>query len=131
MAFVKNKVKVVIFGAGGGGRNLTKEIEEKQYPFEIIAYADNDPKLQGTFLLEKKVIHPKEITAYDYDQIIIAAMDTYNITNQLTKEYGIKLDSINSTLFSKSGNNNSRITALKNTAQLIYDSHIGGGQLRN
>jgi len=126
MAFVENKLKVILFGAGGGGKDLTKRIEEIEYPFEIIAYADNDPKLQGTFLFEKPVIHPKEITTYDYDQIIIAAMDTYNITNQLTKEYGIKLESINGTLFSKLGNNNSRITALKNTTRLIYDNHIGG-----
>jgi len=126
MAFVENKLKVIIFGAGVGGKILTKEIEEKQYPFEIIAYTDNDPKLQGTLLFGKPIIRPKEITAYDYEEIIIAAMDNYNITNQLTKEYGIKLESINGTLFSKLGNNNSRITALKNAAQLIYDSHIEG-----
>jgi len=126
MAFVENKLKVIIFGAGGGGRNLTKEIQEKQYPFEIIAYTDNDPNLQGTHLFGKPVIRPKEITDYDYEEIIIAAMDTYNITNQLTKEYGIKFESISGTLFSKLGNNTSRIKALKNTAQLIYDRHIGG-----
>jgi O-methyltransferase len=119
-------VKIIIFGAGGGGRNLTKEIEEKEYPFEIIAYTDNDPKLQGTLLFGKPIIHPKEITTYNYDQIVIATTDTYNITNQLTKEYGIKLESINGTLFSKLGNNNSRIIALKNAAQLIYENHIDG-----
>jgi FlaA1/EpsC-like NDP-sugar epimerase len=111
MAFVENKVKVIIFGAGAGGKTFTKEIEEIEYPFEIIAYTDNDPKLQGTHLFGKPVISPKEITDYDYEQIIIAAMDTHNITNQLTKEYGIKLESINGTLFSKLGNNNSRIKA--------------------
>jgi len=33
MAFVENKVKVIIFGAGGGGRNYKKEVEKKQYTF--------------------------------------------------------------------------------------------------
>jgi O-methyltransferase len=126
MAFVGNKVKVIVFGAGGGGKSLTKEIEERQEPFEIIAYTDNDPKLQGTFILDKPVIPPCKISSYDYDQIIIAAMDTYNITNQLTKEYGVKSECINGTLFSHLGTNNARITALKNTVQLIYDGKIAG-----
>jgi len=126
MALVENKLKVIVFGAGGGGRNLTKEIDEKQYTFEIIAYADNDPKLQGTLLFGKPVIHPKEITTYDYDKIIIAAMDTYNITNQLTKEYGVKQECINGTLYSRIGSNIARVTALKNAAQIIYDNHIPG-----
>jgi O-methyltransferase len=126
MAFVENKLKVIIFGAGGGGRNLTKDIEERRDPIEIIAYADNDTKLQGAFLFDKPIIHPSNIASYDYDQIIIAAMDTNNITNQLSKEYGVKQGFINGTLFSRIGNNNSRITALKNTAQLIYENHIEG-----
>jgi O-methyltransferase len=123
---LKEKAKVIIFGAGGGGKNLTKEIEDRNDLYEIIAYTDNDPKLQGTVLFGKPVIHPSNISSYDYDQIIIAAMDTYNITNQLTKEYGISPDIINGTLFSHLGNNNARITALKNAAQLIYDNHITG-----
>ena len=123
---VVSKVKCVIFGAGGGGRDLTKEIEEKQYPLDIIAYADNDPKIQGTILFGKPVIPPKEITTYDFEQIIIATMDTYNITNQLTKEYGIKLENINGTLFSRIGNKSAPVTALKNTAQIIYDNYIPG-----
>jgi O-methyltransferase len=126
MAFVGNKLKVIVFGAGGGGKNLTKDIEARQEPFEIIAYTDNDPKLQGTFLFDKPVIHPCKITSYDYDQIIIAAMDTYNITNQLIKEYEVKPECINGTLFSHIGNNSSRIRALKNAAEVIYNEQIGG-----
>jgi O-methyltransferase len=53
-------------------------------------------------------------------------MDTYNITNQLTKEYGIKQEYINGTLFSLIGNNSARIIALKNTASLIYEKNISG-----
>ena len=120
------KIQCVIFGAGGGGRNLTKEIEEKQYPFEIIAYADNDPKIQGTILFGKPVIHPKEITTCGFEQILIAAIDTYNITKQLIKEYGIPSENINGTLFSSIGNNSARVTALKNAAQIIYDNYIPG-----
>jgi O-methyltransferase len=105
---------------------LTTEIIKRDDPFEIIAYTDNDPKLQGTVLFDKPVIHPNKILLYDYDQIIIAAMDTYNITRQLVNECGVKPDVINGTLFSHLGNNNARITALKNTAQLIYDNNVVG-----
>jgi O-methyltransferase len=105
---------------------LTVEIKNRNDPFEIIAYTDNDPKLQGTILFDKPVIHPSKIASYNYDQIIIAAMDTHNITKQLIDECGVKPDVINGTLFSRSGNNNSRIIALKNSAQLICDNNIAG-----
>jgi hypothetical protein len=55
--------------------------------------------LQGTILFEKPVIHPNRIASFDYDQIIIAAMDTYNITRQLVNECGVKPDVVNGTLF--------------------------------
>jgi O-methyltransferase len=96
---VATKTKCLIFGAGGGGKILTKEIEEKQYPFEIIAYADNDPKLQGTLLFGKPVIHPNKESPPQ---------------------------SSGDSLFSILGNNSARVTGLKNTAQLIYDNHIPG-----
>jgi O-methyltransferase len=102
------------------------EIKNRNDPFDIIAYTDNDPKLQGTILFDRPVIRPCEIASYNYDQIIIAAMDTYNITRQLTVECGVRPDAINGTLFSHLGNNNARITALKNSAQLIYDNNITG-----
>jgi O-methyltransferase len=99
---------------------------DRSYSFKIIAYTDNDPKLQGTVLFDKPVVHPSKITSFDYDQIIIAAMDTYNITNQLINECGVKPGVINEKLFSHLGSSRSRITALKNSAQLIYDNNIAG-----
>lgn len=117
---------MIIFGAGGGGKNLTTEIVNRHDPFEIIAYTDNDPKLQGTVLFDKPVIHPSKIASFDYDQIIIAALDVYNITRQLVGEYGVNPEAINGTLFAHTGNNGARITALKNTAQIIYDNNIAG-----
>ena len=120
------KSKVIIFGAGGGAKELTCEINNIFYPVEIIAYTDNDPKLQGTSLFGKPVIHPYKIASFNYDQIIIAAMDTYNITNQLTNKYGIKPDAINGTLFSHLGNNKARIAALENAAQLIHNNGVLG-----
>ena len=120
------KIKVIIFGAGGGGKYLTAEIKNYNYPFEVVAYSDNDPKLQGTALFGKQVIHPSKIASFDYDQIIIAAMDTYNITNQLVNECGVKPDVVNGTLFSQLGNNKTRIIALKNAAQLIRDLNVAG-----
>jgi len=120
------KIKVIIFGAGGGGKNLTMEIINRNDPFEIIAYSDNDPKLQDTVLFDRPVIHPSKISSFDYDQIIIAAMDTYNIKNQLVNDCGVKPDIINDTMFSQIGGNNARITALKNAAQIILENNIIG-----
>jgi O-methyltransferase len=82
--------------------------------------------VQGTVLFDKPVIRPGEIASFNYDQIIIASIDTYNITKQLVDECGVKPDVINGTLFSRLGDNIARITALKNSAQLIYDNNIVG-----
>jgi O-methyltransferase len=124
MAVAGGKLKVIIFGAGGGGRKLTIEINERNIPYEIIAYTDNDPKLHGTCLLGKPVIKPCDITAYNFDQIIIAAMDTYNITNQLIG-YGISKDIINAALYADL-NNKARITALRNAVEIIKENRVKG-----
>jgi O-methyltransferase len=125
MAVTTAKSKVIIFGAGGGARSVTNEISEKKFPYEIIAYTDNDPKLHGIQLFGKPVISPSEITSYDFEQIVIAAMDDYNITKQLVG-YGISKDIINTTLYASLNDNESRITALRNAVEIIKENLVKG-----
>jgi O-methyltransferase len=121
-----DKSKAIVFGAGGGAKRLTAEIINRNYPIEIIAYSDNDPKLQGTLLFDKPIIHPNKIASFDYDKIIIGAMDTLSITNQLVNDYNINSEIIDSTLFFELDSKYARITALKNAANLIYDNNVTG-----
>lgn len=68
-------------------------------PYEIVAYADYDVKLQNTTLLGKPVIQPSDIASYDYEQIIIAARDADGILKQLVETYNIPMGIINSIRF--------------------------------
>jgi O-methyltransferase len=125
MAITSGKSKIIIFGAGGGGRDITNEINEKKFPYEIIAYTDNDPKLHGTKLFGKPIIKPNEITTFQFDQVIIAAMDDYNITNQLI-DYGISKDIMNTTLLAGLNRNKARITALRSAVEIIKENRVKG-----
>jgi O-methyltransferase len=119
---------VIIFGAGSGGKQLAMKILNGNSNVEVVAYADNDPKLRGTVISDKPVVHPSQIAEIDYDRIIIATMDTHNITKQLVDECGVKPDVIDNTLYHDLDftNNGPRIKALKNSAQLIYDNGVAG-----
>jgi O-methyltransferase len=120
------KIKVIIFGAGNAAKKITEEIEEQSAPYDIVAYADNDAGLHNTFLFDKPIINPSGISNYDYDQIIIAAIDSHSITNQLTRKCGVSPDKINSKSPYIVNYNAARISALKNVSQLIYESKIQG-----
>jgi O-methyltransferase len=120
------KSKAIIFGAGGGAKRLTAELIDLNYPVEIIAYADNDPKLHGTLVFDKPVIHPDKIGTFDYDQIIIGAMDALSIKNQLVNNYNINPEIIDGALFFDLESKYARITALKNAVKLIYENNVTG-----
>ncbi|GHT92331.1 hypothetical protein FACS1894140_4190 [Spirochaetia bacterium] len=105
---------------------MTTEIENRHDPYDIIAYADNNPKLQDTVLLGRPVVHPDKIESFDYDQIIVTTTDMDTVIHQLTDEYGIDPNVINSTMYYYSTSNSARIQALKNVSQLVYGNAIPG-----
>jgi O-methyltransferase len=115
--------RIIIFGASGGGQRLTKEIEEWDEPYQIIAYADNDPQLQGTALFNKPFIAPSDIKEIDFDGIIIASAARDSIYDQLTNNLEIESDKI---IPYDSYRERARITALKNVSRLIYENNIPG-----
>lgn len=73
-------LKAVLFGAGGGGARLYKEISVK---YEIIAFVDNDKSKWGDYLYGIPIYDPvKCIDGLEYDYIIITSapgMDSIKI----------------------------------------------------
>jgi O-methyltransferase len=121
--------KIIIFGAGNGAKVLTKGINDRCEPIEIIAYADNNAELQNTTLLDKPVIHPNKINSLKYDQIILATPNRFHINNiiqQLTHEYGIAREKINEKSFFCTDHFTARITALKNASELLHKNKVAG-----
>jgi FlaA1/EpsC-like NDP-sugar epimerase len=54
----KNKKKILIYGAGDGGNIAFKELSSK---YNIVAFIDDDPSLDGLFLHARKVFHSSRI----------------------------------------------------------------------
>jgi O-methyltransferase len=96
---------------------------------EIIAFADNDINLQNKMFFGKKIIAPKDISSFEYDQIIISTMKiTFikSIVEQLTKEYNIPLKKINTEFVFSTVFWEARFIALNNVAQIIAENKTRG-----
>jgi O-methyltransferase len=125
MAFVK----VIVFGAREGARLVKERLENYGIPFEIVAFADNDINLQNQTLFGKPVIPPKSISSFEYDQIIVSTQKiTFikSIVEQLTKEYHIPLEKINTNFVFTSVLWEARLVALNNAAQIITENQTKG-----
>ena len=72
--------KILLFGAGLVGRQVLPNYRER---FDILAIADNDPKKQSGTIMGIDIIHPQQISQYDYDYIVITSTSIQPILDQL------------------------------------------------
>jgi len=126
----ENKTKVIVFGAGGIGPIIVKEkIERFGLPYEIIAFADNNNNLHGKLLWGMPIIAPKDIVSLEYDHIIISPVRPAFlecIFEQLTKEYRIPSEEINTRFVFSTVFWEARFIALRNAAQNIINNGVNG-----
>jgi hypothetical protein len=89
-----SKQKVILWGAGGRGKRVAKQIEEKNQELEIVAWIDSNPKLHGTKICGYRVYAPEEIhkvmsqTNTQTIVITVQFMRAYEVTKQI-KELGV------------------------------------------
>lgn len=76
---------IIIFGASVAGKNFIKNNEETAR-YNILAVADNDKNKHGNYILGHKIIEPKRINDYNYDEVIISSMYFSDIKEQLMAE---------------------------------------------
>lgn len=76
----KKKERVIVFGAGNAGRS-TYEYYSGLY--EVIAFADNDPKKIGSRCCGRPVVGVSDFCSMEYDYIIIGSSFSGEITRQL------------------------------------------------
>ena len=85
---------IVVYGLGGLGRKIAKELKvrEEAYHFHIIAFMDK----QGlNNQCEFNVLQPKELHNLKYDYILITSEKWFeDISNELQSEYGINKEKI-------------------------------------
>lgn len=63
-------LRVVCFGAGGGGKRLFEKIAEK---YEVVAFVDNDKSKWGKTLFQIPICEPAELDNIIFDRIIITS----------------------------------------------------------
>jgi len=114
--------KFIIFGAKTGAALVMQRLENEGFPFEIVAFADNDTNLQNKVYFSKPVIAPENILSFEFDQIIISTQKiTYikSIVDQLTKNLNIPLEKINTKFVFSTTIWEARLIALNNASQIL------------
>ncbi len=82
--------RVIIFGAGEGGRRALRHLRNKA---DIVCILDNDPQKHGTKLSGIPVCAPARATEPDVEQILIASIHGAEIFDQLL-ELGVDMRKI-------------------------------------
>lgn len=85
---------IVVYGLGGLGRKIAKELKvrEEAYHFHIIAFID---KQYLNNQCEFNVLQPKELHNLKYDYILITSEKWFeDISKELQREYGISEEKI-------------------------------------
>jgi len=126
---MSGKLKIIIFGAREGAKLVKGKLDEIGIPQEIIAFCDNDKKLQNKTLLDKPIITPNDISSLDYDQIIISTQrNSYieSIIKQLVEECNVPKEKINRKFVFSLERWKARLIALNNVSQLIIENKIDG-----
>jgi len=86
-----NKQKIILFGAGEKALTIFNYIYNE---YDIIAFVDNDLRVQGKTINNLKVIDPNSINKLDFDYVIVASMFDTAITSQLFYDLNIDLEKI-------------------------------------
>ena len=80
------KQRIILFGASKGGERFLRRCGGD---YEVLAFADNDPKKHGQTLSGLPILPPARLTEFAYDHIVIASMFGHEIQNQLVRQFGI------------------------------------------
>lgn len=113
-------MKVLIYGAGEGGRHLYDEFQSSEEPYEILAFVDR--RLGGTTVYDLPIIRPEEIPSYSFDRIFVATLDL-RVKDVLRDEIGVPEEKINTSRFLHSTEIIVRVRALERVKDLfeMYD----------
>ena len=73
-------MKVVLFGAGGFYQAVKKNMPSQ---VEVVAFLDNNPRLQGSCLDGIRIMAPEEVHQTGYEKIILTSEKEREMKSQL------------------------------------------------
>lgn len=113
--------RVVVFGATFNNKGMHDLIREN---YEIVAFADNDQEKWGKEIEGIKIISPRDILSYVWDEIIVLSNTAmYSIREQLMG-YGIQKNAINLSYVEL--HLKAREQFLIDFAKIVYKNNIKG-----
>lgn len=88
-----SSIRIIIFGASAAGQRALMQLPEQ---FEVVAFADNNPKLHGQKVLGIPVIAPALVgtQAYTFDTVLVASIYYFPIKQQLVEQLHIPISKI-------------------------------------
>ena len=81
--------KILVFGTGGAAE---KFMANAGGIYDVVGFADNDPKKHGKLFHGRRIFAPSEIASLQFDQIIVASMWFADIQSQLVEQCGVNPD---------------------------------------
>lgn len=115
-------LRAVLFGAGGGGTRLYKEVSVK---YEIVAFVDNDERKWGRELMNTPIYEPtKCVSGLEYDYLIISSAPGMDSIKRQCMRMGIEENKIITSYIEAPLE--SRRIFLKNYAQILEEIKEGG-----
>ena len=107
--------KALIYGAGGGGKQLYRELVASGDPYEVLAFVDR--RIGGTVKEGLPVIFPQEMKNQEFDIIFVATQDN-TVPETLVNEYQIPPQKINTARYWNGAEEAPRLRALERFHEL-------------
>ena len=85
------KIKTLLFGAGEG---CSRFIENELAKREFLAIIDNNEKRSGEIFHGVKIIAPKELERFKFDEIVITTQWVKEVQKQLIEDLGVEPDKV-------------------------------------
>jgi FlaA1/EpsC-like NDP-sugar epimerase len=79
--------RIIIFGAGMGGRNACRFLRHR---FKVVAFLDNDTRKHGHRMMGRPIVPPSALSSIRADKVFIASMHSQHIYLQLVKEMKVE-----------------------------------------
>lgn len=89
----RSKERVIIFGAGIGGKRALRCLRHR---CKILAFVDNDSRKHGKRLLGRPIVSPMALESVDFNKVYIASMYSPQICSQLLNDLRIDPSKIES-----------------------------------
>lgn len=123
MGLVVERMRVVLFGAGGVGRRLFDLLSEED-EVEVIAFVDNDPDKHGSVYRKIPIFAPKKLKDLNFQKLYYATQMGIGELEEQLKQLGVSKTEIDKTYVETISQ--ARALSLQRSAELVTKGSAQG-----